>query len=424
MDPQHRLFLETVWKTIESGGYDPYGLSNQDVGLFVGVQFNEYVALLAGETHAYVGTGNSHTMLANRISYLLNLHGPSEAIDTACSSALVAIHRAVKALQRGECTMAIAGGVSLMLSPDTFIVTSQLGVLSPDGQCKTFDKDANGYVKGEGVGALLLKPLDQALADEDLIYGIIKGSAEKHGGKAQSLTAPNAIAQAALLEKAYREGEVNPATITYIEAHGTGTALGDPVEVEGLKLAFSKFPETQHKKHYCGLGSVKTNIGHLEPAAGIAGVIKVLLAMQHKTLPTDIHFNELNPYIDIKDSPFYIVNATRKWRRLKDVEGKRIPRRAGISSFGFGGTNAHVVIEEAPQMSDALTANKPAYLITVSAKTEQSLKQRLTDLAAWLAHHEQASLEAISYTLNTGRSHFDQRCAIVVRFISLNYNRL
>ena len=212
----------------------------------------------------------------------------------------------MKALQHGECSLAIAGGVGLMLSPNTLVTTGQMGVLSSDGHCKTFDASANGYVKGEGIGALLLKPLSKALEEDDTIYAVIRGSAVNHGGKAQSLTAPNVVAQAQLLEKAYKESGFDASTISYIEAHGTGTALGDPAEVEGLKAAFSRFAGTKNKEAYCGLGSIKTNIGHLEPAAGIAGVIKVLLAIRHGELPGLVNFKELNPYIEIKGSPFYL----------------------------------------------------------------------------------------------------------------------
>lgn len=428
MDPQHRLMLETVWKTIEDAGYDPQSLANQNVGIFVGMEFSEYQEFLPkNESNAYVATGNSHIILPNRISYLLNLHGPSEPIETGSSSSLVAIYHAIAAIQRGDCTLAIAGGVNLLLSPHTFVTTSQMGVLSPDGRCKTFDKRANGYVKGEGVAALLLKPLEQAMADGDHIYGVIRACAVNHGGKAQSLTAPNSIAQAQLLEKVYREANVDPATITYIETHGTGTALGDPVEIEGLKSAFSKFGSASHTMPYCGLGAVKTNIGHLEPAAGIAGVIKVLLAMQHGYLPGNANFKELNPYIEIKDSPFYILEKTERWQRLKDTNGKIIPRRAGVSSFGFGGVNAHVVIEEAPNPNHdttALVSTKPYYLITLSAKTDDALQQRIIDLETWLSKKSKTTLakinllENISYTLNTGRSHFEKRCAFVVNSIN------
>ena len=269
-------------------------------------------------THAYAVTGNEHSMLANRVSYFLNFKGPSETIDTACSSALVAIHRAVTSLQNKECTLAIAGGANLMLNPKTLVMISQLGILSPDGKCRTFDKGANGYVKGEGIGAVLLKPLIQAELDGDPIYGVIRASAVNHGGKAQSLMAPNSLAQAQLIEKVYNISGVDPSTTSYIEVHGTGTALGDPVEIEGLKQAFAHFKSTVNKIGYCGLGSIKTNMGHLETAAGVVGVIKVLLAMKHGEIPGNLHFTELNPYIDIKNSPFYIIEETQEWKRLKD----------------------------------------------------------------------------------------------------------
>lgn len=418
MDPQQRLFLEVAWKVIEDAGYDPFNLATQKVGVFTGVEFSEYQVLIANqhkERHGYIATGNSHSMIANRVSYFLNLQGPSESIDTACSSSLVAIHRAVNAICNGECAMAIAGGVSLILNPDTYIVTSQLGALSADGRCKTFDKTANGYVKGEGVAAVLLKSLHQAQLDNDFIYGVIKSTAVNHGGKAQSLTAPNAIAQSDLLVSAYSNAKINPASISYIEIHGTGTELGDPVEIEGLKLAFKKLLPQEKKNAYIGLGSVKTNLGHLEPASGIAGVFKVLLAMHHGKLPGNIHLQELNPYIDIVDSPFYVLTQTQSWQKLKDNSGKEIPYRAGISSFGFGGTNAHVVIEQSPQRQHQPIQVKTPYLLTLSAKQVESLKQKIADLYAWLeSHNTDVDLHALCFTLNTGRAHFDKRCALVI----------
>ncbi|MDR3478494.1 MAG: beta-ketoacyl synthase N-terminal-like domain-containing protein [Gammaproteobacteria bacterium] len=425
MDPQQRLFMEIVWKTIEDAGYDPESLSNKSVGLFAGVEFSEYQTLIHAHKnifHGHVATGNSHAMLANRISYFLNLHGPSEVVDTACSSSLVAVNRAVNALHNGECEVAIAGGVSLMLDPDTFVITSQLGALSPDGRCKTFDKSANGYVKGEGVVALMLKPLSQAEKDGDTIYGVIKATSVNHGGKTQSLTAPDAASQSQLLIKAYRQAGFEPQTVTYIEAHGTGTELGDPIEIEGLKQAFKTLLAERHldtnPSNFCGIGSVKTNIGHLEPASGIAGMIKVLLAMQHGKIPGNLHFNEQNPFIDLTNSPFYIVQQTQEWSRLKDANHNDIPRRAGVSSFGFGGTNAHVVLEESriPSNTDqSAKMHKPHYLITLSAKTTESLQQKIVDLYEWLKHHfSKTHLEPLSFTLNTGRTHFNVRCAIVV----------
>ncbi|KTC82242.1 hypothetical protein Lche_0506 [Legionella cherrii] len=420
MDPQQRLFLEIAWKVIEDAGYDPFALSSQNIGVFAGVEFSEYQTLIAKqqkEHHGFIATGNSHSMIANRVSYFFNFQGPSESIDTACSSALVAIHRAVQAIRHGECDMAIAGGVSLILSPDTLVVTSQLGALSADGRCKTFDKAANGYVKGEGVAGLLLKPLKQAQQDGDHIYGVIKASAVNHGGKAQSLTAPNAAAQSELLIRAYTQANFNPDTVTYIETHGTGTALGDPVEIEGLKRAFTTLLTSEIKPNSIALGSVKTNIGHLEPASGIAGVIKLIMAMTHETLPGILHLNELNPYINLANTPFYIAKETQTWRRIKNKTGDDIPLRAGVSSFGFGGTNAHIVLEEGRphQTIVELHPTKPYYLIALSAKHQESLQQKIEDLYQWLEQNkETVFLPSLSYTLNAGRAHFVYRCALVV----------
>lgn len=419
MDPQQRLFLETAWKTIEDAGYNPFDLSAKKVGVFAGVEFSEYQTLISTqqqEFHGFIATGNSHSMIANRVSYFFNFHGPSEAIDTACSSSLVAIHRAVQAIRYGECELAIAGGVSLMLNPDTVVVTSQLGALSADGRCKTFAKEANGYVKGEGVGSLLLKPLKQAQADGDHIYAIIRGSAVNHGGRAQSLTAPNASAQSELLISAYTQANIDPNTVSYIETHGTGTALGDPVEIEGLKLAFAQLRRPGAGASQIALGSVKTNIGHLEPASGIAGVMKLILSMSHELIPRILHLDEVNPYINLSETPFYIAKENQPWQRLKTDAGHAIPLRAGVSSFGFGGTNAHVVLEEGRPYPRQHEGNplKPYYLVLLSAKQQDSLQQKISELRQWLVQQEALSLAALSYTLSVGRAHFVHRCALVV----------
>ncbi|VVC77176.1 Polyketide synthase PksL [Aquicella siphonis] len=418
MDPQQRLFLEIIWKTIEDAGYDPFTFSGKRVGVFAGVEFNDYQVMLAKrqkEFHGYIATGNSHSMLANRISYFLNLLGPSEVTDTACSGSLVAIHRAVSAIRNGECEMALAGGVSLILNPDTYVVTSQLGAISARGRCKTFDKEADGYVKGEGVAAILLKPLSRALNDGDHVYGIIKNTAVNHGGKAQSLTAPNAAAQSALLIDAYMGANIDPATVTYIETHGTGTALGDPVEIESLKLAFRHLLSNGVSEARIALGSVKTNIGHLEPASGIAGLIKVLLAMAYGKLPGNVHLEEVNPYIDLTGSPFHILRKSQPWIKLKDSSGRDVPYRAGVSSFGFGGTNAHIVIEQGPIRQPARPLTKPFYLLTISAKHSSGVKQKIADLHDWLVDNKQGiDLDSLCYTLNAGRAHFENRTALVV----------
>jgi acyl transferase domain-containing protein len=428
MDPAQRIFLQTVCKTIEDAGYSEKKLDKYKTGVFVGVTRSDYAELLTkmNETAAYVATGNAHSILANRVSFLLNLSGPSEAIDTACSSSLFAIHHAVQAIQNGDCEMAIAGGVNVLVSPSVYIEYSRAGMLSEDGCCKTFDKSANGYARGEGVGAILLKSLNKALVDKDHIYGVIKGTAVNHGGHVQGLTVPNPNAQTEVITTACERAHIDITTVSYVEAHGTGTALGDPIEINGLKKAFRTLQEKQGKTantsvaSYCGIGTVKTNIGHLEAAAGIAGVIKVLLAMQYGKLPAIIHFKELNPYIDLNQSPFYIVNKIREWVHLKDQAGNEIPRRAGISSFGFGGANAHVVIEEAADTKQKDNVmGKPYYLVPLSAKTDNALKQKITDLECWLQKNtEKCSLADLSYTLNVGRNHYEKRCAMVVSSIA------
>ncbi|MCK5665811.1 MAG: polyketide synthase, partial [Thiotrichaceae bacterium] len=380
MDPQQRLFLETVWKTIEDAGYKASDLSGTKTGIFVGVASNDYYELLKENVpniEAHTSTGIAHSILANRISYLLNLHGPSEPIDTACSSSLIAIHQAVQAIRNGTCSMAIAGGVNVILTPTLTLSFSKAGMLSEDGRCKTFDKQANGYVRGEGVGAILLKPLNQAQVDGDTIYAVIKGTAKNHGGHATSLTAPNPNAQAQLLTDAYEEAKIDPSTVSYIEAHGTGTSLGDPIEINALKNAFTELYKKSGisltDKPSCGIGSVKTNIGHLETAAGIAGILKVILAIKHKKLPGLLHFQELNPYIELQNSPFYIVDKTRPWTPLTDNNGQIIPRRAGVSSFGFGGANAHIVLEEYINPTQSTLPEHTSQLIILSAKNKERL---------------------------------------------------
>ncbi|RKZ54148.1 MAG: non-ribosomal peptide synthetase, partial [Candidatus Parabeggiatoa sp. nov. 2] len=420
MDPQQRLVLETVWKTIEDAGYKASYLSGTKTGLFVGVATHDYDELLrenVSDIEAHTSTGMAHSILANRISYLLNLHGPSEPIDTACSSSLVAIHRAVEAIRSGTCEMAIAGGVNVMLTPILTLSFSKAGMLSEDGRCKTFDKRANGYVRGEGVGAIWLKPLEKAQADGDRVYAVIKGTAENHGGHATSLTAPNPNAQTQLLVSAYENAHLDPSTVSYIEAHGTGTSLGDPIEINGLKNAFAELYNKSGKSlpalPHCGLGSVKTNIGHLETAAGIAGVFKVLLAMKHKTLPGNLHFSELNPYIQLQDSPFYVVTENQTWTPLTDTSGQKIPRRAGVSSFGFGGANAHIVLEEYDFPLPPTASNASTQLMVLSAKTDDRLKAVAMQMVYFLEKQQDIPLSNLAYTLQVGREAMAERLAMV-----------
>ncbi|PKM94961.1 MAG: hypothetical protein CVU84_08535 [Firmicutes bacterium HGW-Firmicutes-1] len=420
MDPQQRIFLQIVWKTIEDAGYRSKDISGTNTGVFVGVGNSDYSDLIKEhkvEIQAQISTGLSHSVIANRISYLLNLRGPSEPIDTACSSSLTAVHRAVESIQLGHCDMAIAGGISVLVSPTPYIALSKAGMLSEDGRCKTFDKNANGYVRGEGAGAVLLKSLSQAVADGNHIYAVIKGSALNHGGHVNSLTTPNPIAQAEVILKAWKKAEVDPTTIGYIEAHGTGTSLGDPIEINGLKKAFEQYNKELGKamaeKPYCGIGSVKTNIGHLEAAAGIAGLFKVILSMQYKKIPASINWKELNPYIQLEGSPMYIVQSTQEWEKIGDEK-----RRAGVSSFGYAGTNAHVLLEEYEAPKSDRGANCEPYIFVLSAKSDERLKAYIKEMVRFIDCNDEKnnsiSLENMAYTLQVGRDTMTNRLSVVV----------
>lgn len=347
MDPQQRLLMQTAWAALEDAAVRPSDLMGSDAAVFVGVSTSDYMALLPG-ADGHLAVGNAHAMLPNRLSHLLGAHGPSEAVDTACSSSLVALHRAVRALRRGESSVAIVGGVNVMLTTRLHRALTAAGMLSPDGRCKTFDAAANGYVRGEGIAALVLMPLERARANGHPVRAVIKGSAVNHGGRAAFLTAPDINAQAALIEAAYRDAGVDPATVSYIEAHGTGTSLGDPIEVQALRQGLDACARdlagtASHAPARCGLGSVKTNIGHLEAAAGLAGVVKVVLAMDRRMLPPSLHCRELNPYLKLDGSRYHVVTEPTPW----PDEATPTPLRAGVSSFGFGGSNAHVVLQSA-----------------------------------------------------------------------------
>ncbi|MBF0120443.1 MAG: type I polyketide synthase [Desulfobacterales bacterium] len=428
MDPQQRIIMEEVWKTIEDAGYKPSFLSGTKTGVFIGASNNDYIELLQKEgvhQDAYVSSGSHLCMISNRVSYFLNLNGPSLVVDTACSASLVAVHQAVCAIQNKECTMAIAGGVNLCLIPRKYFSLSHAGMLSPDGRCKTFDKKANGFVKAEGAGIILLKPLKKAIEDGDHIYGIIRGTALNHngfGGFEHSLTASNSEAQAQLLISAYEDANLSPDTITFIEAHGTATALGDPFEIAGLKKAFktlyNKWNLPEPKTPHCAIGSVKSNIGHTEPAAGITGLIKILLAMKHKKIPANLHINELNPRIRLDKTPFYIVKELEEWKQLIDEKGIPIPRRAGVSSFGFGGANAHVVIEEYENKQEHIDNNKQ-YIIVLSAKNEEILKIYAKNMVDFLEKNkDNILLSNIAYTLQIGRESMSKRLAFVAHSIN------
>ena len=394
MDPQQRLFLQTAWAALEDAGHPPGTLAGGKVGVFVGVGHADYPGMMrrAGvPLDIYRGTGIALTAVANRVSFLFDFHGPSEIVDTACSSSLVAIHRAVRSIHAGDCDMAIAGGINLLLAPELFIAFAKAGMLSRSGRCRTFDAAADGYVRGEGVGALVLRPLDAAERDGDFIYGVIRGSAENHGGRAHSFTAPNVKAQADVVREAWRTAGLPLRRAALIETHGTGTPLGDPIEINGLTMALqdgSGDGDTgDGSTAPIALGALKTHIGHLEAAAGIAAVIRALLAMQHGTVPGNLHHTTLNPHIRLDGTPFLIPTGNMPL----DPGGSPVPHLfAGVSSFGFGGVNAHVVLQSHRPALDAAEPDRDGrpYLFVLSAKDGKSLSARVHQLMAFLAEAE------------------------------------
>ncbi|HEX8619040.1 MAG TPA: SDR family NAD(P)-dependent oxidoreductase, partial [Thermoanaerobaculia bacterium] len=408
MDPQHRLFLQESYRAFEDAGYSPSSLSNRKCGVYLGISTNEYTSLLArnGVRSAPV-TSNSYAIAAARIAYYLNLKGPAIAVDTACSSSLVAIHLASQAILSGEIDMAIAGGVSLWLTPDSYLAMSQAGMFSPTGRCKTFDDGADGIVVGEGVGAVVLKRLSDAEADGDFIHGVILGSGINQDGRTNGITAPSVNSQIELERSIYSRHGIDPETIGYVETHGTGTRLGDPIELEALATVFK---EKTSRKNYCALGAVKSNIGHTTAAAGVAGVQKVLLSMRHKTLVPTLNVTKENSRFQFADSPFYVSRETKAW----EVTAGHA-RRAAVSSFGFSGTNAHLVIEEyvAPERPSSRGGESP-YIVPLSARTAEQLRQRARDLLDFLeTAPEPVDLAAIAYTLQSGREAMEERLGFV-----------
>ncbi|KPA19123.1 polyketide synthase, partial [Candidatus Magnetomorum sp. HK-1] len=418
MDPQERVFMETVWGLLETAGYTRKDFSSIDhqVGVFVGVTNNDYDFLTA---QSY-GQGNiimanpSFYKIANRISYFLNFNGPSMAIDTACSSSLTAIHLACESILTGKCHAAIAGGVNLILTPMHYMRLCAMNMLSDSSKCKSFGKGADGFIDGEGVGAVLLKSLDAAIKDNDHIWAVVKSTSANAGGKTSGFTVPNPNAQSKLIVTALNEANINPRSIGYVETHGTGTSLGDPIEVKGLINAYDQFSTD---RQYCAIGSVKTNIGHLESAAGIAGLTKVLLQMKYQQLVPSLHSNELNPKINFENSPFIVQQDLQDWKPVKFVDnGNEVnsPLRAGISSFGAGGSNAHIILEAfgSNHETKPLESNEP-HLIVLSAKNADRLNAYILLLADYLDRH-QLPLADVAYTLQVGREAMEERLAVMV----------
>ncbi len=417
IDPQHRLLLETAWRAVEHSGTAPTALANTRTGVFVGLSTHDYLGMASDtltypEIEAYLAIGTSGAAGAGRISYRLGLQGPAVTVDTACSSSLVAIHLACQALQLGECDLALAGGANVLLSPATMITFSQSRMLAPDGRCKTFDAAADGYVRGEGCGVLVIKRLEDAVRDGDRIRAVIRGSAVNQDGASGGLTVPNGIAQQRVISEALERAGLTAAEVDYLEAHGTGTSLGDPIEVQAAAAVLGPDRDPAHPLL---IGSAKTNIGHLEAAAGVAGVLKVVLALEHSELPRHLNFRNPSPHIPWDRIPVRVVEEPLEWRR-----GDR-PRVAGVSSFGFSGTNAHVVIEEAPQVPVAEPA-EPAdprhfTILPLSARTPAALAQTARNYLDFLADDPGAALADLCLTAGAGRAHFEHRAAAVVNSV-------
>ncbi|SFS42465.1 PfaD family polyunsaturated fatty acid/polyketide biosynthesis protein [Marininema halotolerans] len=410
MDPQQRLFLEEAYKAVEDGGYAGEKLSGRKVGVFVGGRPSDYRQ--RGSEHEqspHTFLGNEMSTLASRISYFFNLRGPSLAIDTACSSSLVAIHLACESIRRGESEMALAGGVFVMSSPEFLQMSSQAGLLSPDGKCHTFDESANGMVLGEAVGVVVLKSLDEALRDNDHIYGVIKGSTVNQAGKTNGFSSPSMLSQKELIAECYKNAQISPETISYIEAHGTGAKISDSMEVKALIEAFQMQTD---RKQFCAIGTHKPNIGHTAMAAGIASLFKVLMAMKYREIPPTISVKNVSEMIHLENSPFYLTTKPIPWKSQDHA-----PLRAGISALGSNGTNCHLIVEESSvRRSSVEPLDYPAYLFPFSAKTKESLQQRISDMATWLERESaQSRVQDVSYTLLTARSHFPLRCAFVAR---------
>ena len=414
MDPQERLFLQCSYEAIEDAGYRPEDLGKAEkVGVFVGVMNGRYTPQ------------PNHASIANRVSYVFNFQGPSLAVDTACSASLTAMHVGLESLYRGESECVLVGGVNVILDAEHYLQLTEMTMLSQGRECKAFGEKADGFVDGEGVGVAVLKPLEQAEKDGDHIYGVIKGSAINAGGRTNGYTVPNPKAQARVVAEALQRAGVRSEEVSYIEAHGTGTALGDPIEIAGLTRAFA---ESGDKKQYCAIGSVKSNIGHCESAAGIAGLTKVLLQMQHGQLAPSLHAERANPEIEFGRTPFKVQQRLEEWKRgVREVNGNRQeqPRIAGISSFGAGGSNAHVIVQEyvGGEKGEERRKKKEEHeeVIVLSARTKEQLEEKGRELLEWMreerAGGREIDLEAMAYTLQIGREGMTERVGMVVRSV-------
>lgn len=407
IDPQQRLLLEVTWEALENAAHAPKELAGSETGVFVGISSYDYSLLLFKNPTGispYDGTGVSHSISSNRLSYALDLRGPSIAVDTACSSSLVAVHLACQSLQLMECNLAVAAGVHLVLTPEFNIAFSKSRMLSPSGRCKTFDVDADGYLRGEGCGVLILKRLSEAIKDRDNILAVVQGSAVNQDGHSNGISAPNEAAQQILIRKALGNAGLKPNQISYVETHGTGTPLGDKTEADAL-IAVLGSGRLENER--CAVGSVKTNIGHLEAAAGIVGMIKVILSLQHEEIPSNLNLNNPISQFSGKDNLFFIPTKTYPWPASLQK------RYAGVSGFSWGGTSAHVILAEAPKSYiKGNTLERPKHLLALYAKNEQALRTLASRYESFLANHQSVPLADICFTANTGRSHHVHRLAV------------
>ncbi len=409
MDPQQRLLLEVAWEALEDANIPPRALAGRSDGFFVGSGNSDYDRLSCRDhasIHGYSGIGTSYCVAPSRIAYALDLHGPALAIDTGCSSSIDALALACQALRAGDCEGALVGGVNVILTPEKTLTLAAARMLAADGRCKTFDARADGYVRGEGCAVVVLKRLSDAVRAGDDVQAVVRGYAVNHDGLSNGLTAPNGTAQRALLARALDNAGVEPSAVGWVEAHGTGTALGDAIEVKAIKSVLGAGREADRP---CGIGAVKTNIGHLEPAAGVVSLQKVVLSLRHRTIPAHLHLEKSNPHLGIDGTPFYVPTEARAWEPNGDT------RIAGVSAFSFCGTNCHVVVEEAPPRAHPPRVDRASHVLTLRATSDAGLRAVARRLQTHLAAHPDLELIDVCHTANVGRGELGARAALVAK---------
>ncbi|MCA9268397.1 MAG: type I polyketide synthase, partial [Planctomycetales bacterium] len=421
MDPQQRLLLEVAWECFEHAGLAADKMAGTRTGVFVGIGGTDYSKIPSHfedylqRIDAHVGTGNALSIAANRVSYIFDLRGPSFAVDTACSSGLVALHSAVQSLRNHECDGALAGAVNLILSPEVTIAFSKARMLSSDGRCRPFDAEANGYVRGEGCALVMLKRLTDAVRDRDNVLAVVRGAAVNQDGRTSGITAPNSQSQQEVIRAAQAQAGLSADQVNYIEAHGTGTPLGDPIEFQSLSEIFARRTGVEPP---CYVTSVKANIGHTETVSGMAGLLKVVMMMQHREIHPQLHFHSLNPNVKLEGTRLAIPTERVAW----NPSGTRV---AGVSSFGFGGTNTHIIVEEASAHTSAAPAtDRPSHLLALAAKSDAALAKLAADYAQRLGELTSARVADVCFAANTGRSHFNHRLAVATESVEQLRERL